>query len=149
MNVKKNVKTMLAAMLAVDAVIFTPVIYNSDSSLLTLVASVANAEIRTYEAIGSFDVVNETLEHAKKEAKLNAERHIAEEIYADLKSDTESENGKLTNDEIVLMTEGVMRIIDVKYQIDSAKDGAFIVRATVTAEIDTEELEKLLGDISK
>lgn len=149
MYIKKNLKKLTIASLVVGVLNFTPAVYNFDYDLSTQLASVAHAEARTYEGIGSFLVVNETLEFAKEQAKLNAERHIAEEVCADLQSDTESENGKLTKDEIILMTEGMMKIIDVKYQLDSKEDGDFIVRATVTAEVDTEELEKLLGDNSK
>lgn len=144
MYIKKNLKKLTIASLAVGALSFTPAVYNFDYDLSPQLVSVAHAEIRIYEGIGLFEVVNETLEYAKEQAKLNAERHIAEEVCAELQSDTEIENGKLTKDEIILMTEGVMKIIDVKYQLESKEDGNFIVRATVTAEVDTEELEKLL-----
>ena len=149
MHIKKNLKKLTIASLAVSTLNFTPAMYSFDYYVSSPLASVAYAEVRTYEGIGSFLVVNETLESAKEQAKLNAERHIAEEVCAELQSDTESEDGKLTKDEIILMTEGVMKIIDVKYQLDSNENGNIIVRATVTAEVDTEEVEKLLGENSK
>lgn len=144
MCIKKNLRKFIIAVLAVEAVIITPSIYKIDCLDSLRLVSVANAEIKTYEGTGSFAVVNETLEQAKKEAKLNAERHIAEEVYADLQTESISEDGKLKHDEIILMTEGVMRIIDVKYQIKSSTDDSFIVIANVTAEVDTEEVYKLL-----
>ena len=142
-------KKLIIASLTVSILSSTPVVYNFDYDLSPQLVSVAHAEIRIYEGIGLFEVVNETLEYAKEQAKLNAERHIAEEVCAELQSDTEIENGKLTKDEIILMTEGMMKIVEVKYQLNSTEDGSFIVHATVTAEVDTEEVEKLLDDNSK
>ena len=110
----------------------------------TVSLATVHAEIRTYEGMGLFAVVDESLDYAKKQAKLNAERHIAEEVYADLQTDSRSKDGKLEYDEIILMTEGMMKIIDVNYNINSSEDGSFIVRAVVTAIVDTDEVEEIL-----
>ena len=112
-----------------------------------ILTTTAYAKIETYEGRGLVAVdIDETLSHAKDQAKLNAMRHIAEEVYAKLQNETESENGKLTRDEIVIMAESLIKVMNVKYDISSSKDNEFIVTATVTAEVDTDDVEKLLED---
>lgn len=107
--------------------------------------STTHAKIKTYEGTGLFVVVDETLNYAKNQAKLNAIRHIAEEICVYIQSNTEIENSQIRRDEIIVTTESLIRVIDVKYDIYSSSDESFIICAIVTAEVDTDEVEKLLN----
>ena len=106
-------------------------------------ASVVHAEIKIYIGKGFFAVVDETLDVAKEKAKLDGARNISEQIAVYVESISEVKNSQLTHDEIILMSESLMKILDVKYKIEPAEEN-FIVRAIVTAEIDTDEIENIL-----
>ena len=110
--------------------------------------SVANAETKIYEDVGYFALAEESLDHAKEKAKLDAARNIAEQVFVKIQGDTKVKNSVLERDEIITMTEGLMKILEVKYKIlaDDEDADSFIVQATVTAEVDTEELEKILAE---
>ena len=112
-----------------------------------LFASIAHAEIKNYSGEGFFAVVDETLDFAKEKAKLDGERNISEQIAVYLESFSEVKNSQLTHDEIILMSESLMKILDVKYKIEPAEENSFVVRAIVTAEIDTDEIKKILDSM--
>ncbi|MBR6014401.1 MAG: hypothetical protein IK062_11595 [Selenomonadaceae bacterium] len=109
-------------------------------------SSNAHAEIKNYVGEGFFAVVDETLDVAKEKAKLDGERNISEQIAVYIESFSEVKNSQLTHDEIITITESLMKILEVKYKIEPAEDDNFIIRAIVTAEIDTDELEKILNN---
>ena len=115
------------------------------STMIFLFASIAHAEIKTYNGEGFFAVENETLDYAKNKAKLDAERNIAEQIFVEVQSNSEIKNSQLTHDEIILRSESLMKILDVKYKIEPGDENSFIIRAIVTAEIDIDEIEKFLN----
>ena len=110
--------------------------------MILFFASTAHAEIKNFTGEGFFAVTNETLDVAKEKAKNDAERNISEQISVFVQSESEVKNSQLTHDEIILMSESLMKILDVKYKIEPAEENSFIVHATVTAEIDTDEIEK-------
>ena len=113
--------------------------------MMFLFASVVHAEIKTYTGEGFFAVVNETLDVAKEKAKLDGARNISEQIAVYVESKTEVKNSQLTHDEIILKSESLMKILDVKYKIEPGDENSFIIRAIVTADIDIDELEKILN----
>ena len=80
----------------------------------------------------------------KNKSKIDGERNIAEQVFVDVQSSTEVKNSQLIHDEIILMTESLIRVLDVKYKIEPMEDDVFIVHAIVTAEVDTDEINKLL-----
>ena len=105
----------------------------------------AQAEIETYEGHGEFLRTDETMEYAKQEAKLEAERDISRQVYIHIKQHSQSTDSVLDYDEIVAETENIIRIIDVKYHLVPEKE-TFIVRAIIKAEVDTDELAKLYNE---
>ena len=84
------------------------------------------------------------MDFAKHQATLAAERDIAEQAYVYVKSQSEIKNGIWDHDEIIVLSEIVMKVIEVKYQILPTNDEAFIVKSNVKATIDTEEINKLI-----
>ena len=109
--------------------------------------STSYAEVQIYEGIGEYAITTaETMEFAKNQAQLEAERNIAEQAYVYVTSQTEMENSVVNHDEIVVVTESVMRIINVNFQVIPTADDTFIVRAIVKAEIDTDEIENIIED---
>lgn len=106
-------------------------------------ASVVHAEIQTYEDVGEFVIKNETLDFAKNQAKKDAIRNIAEKIFVEVQSNSETKNSELIHDEIILRTENFLRIVDVKYKFEE-ESGEILVKAFVTAEVDSEEIENFI-----
>ena len=103
------------------------------------------AEIKTYEGVGKFEISGESLEYAKNQAKLQAEREISEQIYVQVKSDSKVKNSVLEYDEIIVITESLMKIIEINYKLLPSEKNS-IICATVKAEIDTEEIEKIISE---
>lgn len=68
-----------------------------------------------------------------------------EQINFYVKSISQSRNSNLTEDEIITIATGVLRVIDTKHAID-VMDCGLKVKAFVTATIDTDELETLLDN---
>ena len=121
--------------------------------LLTLLESLlfasqpAYAEIITVEGVGRYAIedVNE-LRQAENKAETIAKRNALEQAAFDFSSVSEEQGGYLTHDEIITIIAGIIKIKDVKNEIQIEPDGTTIAIAMVTAEIDTEmvnsELEK-------
>lgn len=105
--------------------------------------SVAHAEIKTYEGVGEYLMTTETVDFAKNQAELAAQRAILEQICVYIKSKSTMIDNELDNDEIVTVSAGILRIVDIKFSMKDDSDG-FNVKSFVTAKIDTDELEKLL-----
>ena len=116
--------------------------------IILQINSVADAKAKIYDGVGYFPLVEESLDHAKEKAKLDGARNIAEQVFVDIKSEVETKKSVLQHDEIIKTTEGLMKILEVKYKILADEEDAesFVVQATVTAEIDTEELEKIISE---
>lgn len=108
------------------------------------VMPIVHEEIKNFTGEGYFAVVDETLDYAKNKAKLDAARNIAEQIFVDIQSKTEVKNSTLIHDEIITKTESLMKILDVKYKIEPGDENSFVVKAIVTAIVDTDEIDKLL-----
>ena len=118
-------------------------LFNFIFVMIFFAVSIAHAEIEVYEDVGEFVIKNETLDFAKNQAKLSAARNIAEQIFVKVKSSTEVKNSELIHDEIILESENFLHIVDVKYKLES-EGGEILVKAFVTAEVDSEEIEKLI-----
>ena len=143
MYMKKILKIFIIVSMILSSFTFTPIV-NIEYPMIT---SIAQAEVKTYEGIGEYIIKSdETTSFAKHQAQLEAERNIAEQVYVYVQSQTEVEKQTLSHDEIIVISEAIMKIIDVKYQILTTTDENFIVRATVKAEIDTEEIDKLMEE---
>ena len=93
-------------------------------------------------------MTEESLDYAKNQAKLDGARNIAEQIFLDVQSQTDVKNSAVQHDEIITKTEGLLKILDVKYKIlpDESDENNFVVQAKVTAEVDSDELEKILAE---
>ena len=110
------------------------------------VASTVNAEIKTYTGTDEYIMSEfETIDIAKQRAKQKAERNAQEKAGVYLHSYSETKDMELVSDEIVSITCGIMSVTDVKYDVEPLADvNGFAIRATVTAEIDTDDVNKWL-----
>lgn len=113
---------------------------------IMLCTAVTHAEIKTYEGYGEHIMAErETADLAKEKAALDAQRDILEQINFYVKSNSKSRNSNLTEDEIITIAAGVLRVIDTKHAIDVI-DYGLKFKAFVTATIDIDELETLLDN---
>ena len=129
---KKSLRKILsAALIAGSLFIVTPV----------------DAEIRTYEGTDEYIMSEfETIDIAKQRAKQKAERAAQEKAGVFVESNTEVVNMMVTKDEVRTMTGGILKVVDVQYQLTPLADGkSLIVRATVKADIDTDDIDKWLN----
>lgn len=106
-----------------------------------------DAEIRTYEGTDEYIMSEfETIDVAKQRAKQKAERAAQEKAGVFVESNTEVVNMMVTKDEVRTMTGGILKVVDVQYQLTPLADGkSLIVRATVKADIDSDDVTKWLN----
>lgn len=129
--------------------ILLQVIYAMFTAAILFSNSVSHAEVKTYEGLGVYYIVgDETIDFAKEKAALLAERDAIEQVKLYIKSNSRVVNSKLLEDEIITIAAGILRVIDTKHAIE-VEDDALIVKAFVTAIIDTDELENLLDNAVK
>lgn len=114
--------------------------------MILIFGTVASAEILTFEGVGEHYIENEneTLDAAKNQAKLLAERNVAEQIDVVVFSYSESQNRNLMRDEIISIIAGIMNVVDVKYFFTTEFDGVLLVKTVLTAEIDTDKIAELI-----
>ena len=132
MYIGKNLRRLIAASLVVGSLTFMPV---------------TNAEIQTYTGVGEYIMSDfETPEIAKQRAKQYAERNAQEQAGVYVSSYSRVENFKLAEDEIITMTNGILSVTNVKYDIITIPEHAGIVyRATIQANIDTDRVDEWLS----
>ena len=107
------------------------------------IMSAVHAEIETYEGVGEYFMTDETVNFAKEQAELVAQRDILEKISVYVKGQATMIDNELDEDEIITISAGILRVTDTKFSVEEYDDG-IIVKAFVTAQIDTDELENLL-----
>lgn len=104
-------------------------------------ASIACAEV--YEGAGVYFMTDETVDFAKNQAELAAQRDILEKICVYVKGQSKMIDNELDNDEIITISAGILHVIDTKFSMEP-KDKWIEVKSFVTAQIDIDELKKLL-----
>lgn len=109
-------------------------------------ASTVNAEVKTYTGTDEYIMSEfETLDIAKQRAKQKAERNAQEKAGVYIHSYSETKDMELVTDEIISITCGIMSVVDVKYEMTPLEDvNGFAIRATVTANIETDDINKWL-----
>lgn len=108
--------------------------------------SVTHAEIKDYIGEGEYIMSEfETLNDAKQRAKEKAERNAQEQAGVFVESYTEVINHKLKEDDIITMTSGILKIVDVQYDLTPLEDGkSVLINAKVQATIDSSDVDKWL-----
>lgn len=111
------------------------------------IAAPVDAEIRTYEGTDEYIMSEfETIDVAKQRAKQKAERAAQEKAGVFVESNTEVVNMMVTKDEIVTMTGGILKVVDVQYDVKPLTNAnGFLIRATVKADIDSDDVAKWLN----
>lgn len=106
-----------------------------------------SAEIKTYTGEGEYLMSDyETPEIAKQRAKVYAERNAQEQAGVYLQSYSKMENFELVEDEVLTITGGILKILDVSYKIIPIEEySGILYRATVKANIDTDKIDEWIA----
>ena len=110
-----------------------------------IICATASAEIKIFTGVGEhyMESETETLAQAQDAAKLAAELDAMQQAQIVVIGYSEAHNSNLTRDEIITITAGVMNVTDVKYSLKD-EAGVLLMRAEVTAEIDTDKIPALV-----
>ena len=111
---------------------------------LILLTATAHAQIQTYTGNGEYLMTEENVDFAKSRAAINAERNILDQVCVYVKGQSSMIDNELDNDEVISIGAGILHVTDTKYQMLDDADG-ILVKATVTAQVDIDELETLLN----
>ena len=111
--------------------------------VMILLASTAHAEIKTYSGYGEYVMTDETLDFAKEQAELFAQRDVLDKVRVFVKGRSLMIDNELTDDEVTTISAGVLHVTDTKFAMDMDEDG-ILIKAFVTATVDTAELDTLL-----
>ena len=108
-------------------------------------ASIAYAEIKNYTGTGEYIMSEyETLDVAKQRAKQKAERNAQEQAGVFVSSYTKIKNFQVQEDEIIAITSGILKILDVQEILTPQSDGkSILIRVTIKAAIDSDEIKNL------
>ncbi|MBR0103136.1 MAG: hypothetical protein IJQ01_06520 [Selenomonadaceae bacterium] len=116
--------------------------------LMILFASTAHAEIKTYTGYGEYLMTDETIDYAKEQAELYAQRDVLDKVSVFVKGQSLMIDNELSDDEVTTISAGVLHVTDTKFSLDM-DEGGILIKSFVTAQIDTSELEKLLEQAIK
>ena len=109
-------------------------------------ASTVNAEVKTYSGVGEYLMSDfETFDVAQQRAKQRAEQNACEQAGVYVESRTEVQNAQVTKDEIITITSSILKIVDVQFKREFVDDNTTRIRATVQAQIDSEDINKWLA----
>ena len=106
MRFKKSFRKMIAAAFAAGSFAVMPL---------------ASAEVKEYEGFGEYVMSDfETPDVAKQRAKARAEQNAMEQAGVYVESYTKVINHQVSHDEIVTMTNGILKVKDVQYNEEIA-----------------------------
>ena len=115
-------------------------------SILTF--STAQAAIKTYNGVGEYFMTDETVDFAKNQAELAAQRDILEKVCVYVKGISTMIDYELDEDEIITIAAGIIHVTETNFSFDTENEFV-VVKSFVTATVDTEELKILLDDAIK
>ena len=87
----------------------------------------------------------ETFEVAQQRAKQRAEQNACEKAGVYVKSFSRTKNFELVDDEVITMTNGILKIVDVQYHRENFDNNTTLIRATVKADINSDDVLKWLN----
>ena len=111
-------------------------------------ASTGKAAIEQFSGKGEYIMEdNQAIKDAQEIAYNEAMRSIAQQAGVSIKGSSQSEDNTLTNDELEMMATTIAKVKDKNYKKEIGADGKIKVLAFVTAELDTEQADKMLKDM--
>ena len=106
-----------------------------------------HAEIETYEGVDEYYVLGavEDINVARERARERALRDAREKAGVYIHTFSKMINMEVLEDEIISLASGVLRVVESAYEIIPLTDmEGYIIRATVKADIDSNDIEKFL-----
>ncbi|MBQ6759663.1 MAG: hypothetical protein IJP42_11375, partial [Selenomonadaceae bacterium] len=100
--------------------------------LMILFATTAHAEIKTYTGYGEYLMTDETIDYAKEQAELYAQRDVLEKVCVFVKGQSLMIDNELTDDEVTTISAGVLHVTDTKFSLDM-DEGGILIKSFVTA----------------
>ena len=143
MYIKKSLKKLITASMIAGSMTLTPVIDDVNIDFTFMPA--AHAEIKTYTGVGEYLMSDfETPEVAKQRAKARAEQNAQEQAGVYVSGFTKVNNMQVTEDEVIVITSGIMSVTEVSYEKRFGTDDTTIFTATIKANINTDDVNKWL-----
>lgn len=132
MRIKKLFRKMLAAAVAAGIFVIMPLV---------------SAEVREYEGFGEYVMSDfETPDIAKQRAKARAEQNAMEQAGVYVESYTKTVNARVTHDEIITMTNGILKVKDTQYEMTPIEGGkCFLIKVSIKVDVDTEDVMRWLS----
>ena len=112
----------------------------------------AQAEVKMYEGYGEHYMTDndEMPEKAKKQAKELAMLDSVEQAKVNVESYSIANKSRLTKDEIITITAGLIYVINKKEFIEADFDGTIVYKCIVIVKMDTDEIpEYVENEIKK
>ena len=107
--------------------------------------STAQAEVKTYEGVGEYVMgERDTLETAKQGAKDKALRNALERAGVLIQAFARTEDSELVEDVITSQTGAILKVVEITYDRED-----FLVKAHVWVEIDADDINRRLEEISR
>lgn len=117
--------------------------------VLTL-SSLTIAEIVSVEGIGYYYMEpTEVLAAAQKKAKEQAVRDALQKTEVAIIGESKSQDSVLTEDEVIAIAAGIVKVKAVRYDLKPAEKDTIEIKATVRAEVDTDEISVALQEERK
>lgn len=112
--------------------------------------STVNAEIKTYVGEGTaIASETETQDQITKRATTYALKDAQEQVGNFIRNFAKTHGFEFNADEIETLVIGVMKITDNKVANSTNDDGAIQIRVTLTAQIDTDNLQREIDNLAK
>lgn len=125
----------------------TIIIFIIVSILFLFKSNIVYAEMKTYIGTDIYIMSeSDNLGKAKSEAKKKALRNAQEQAGVYVSSYTKVKNNMVTEDEIITITNGILEVIDVDYEMGNNIDdiNGIPIKAIVTVQIDTDKIDNWL-----
>lgn len=112
--------------------------------------SQAMAEIITVEGVGLYYMdMTETIAKSQAKAKEQAVRDAIQKTEVALIGKSKSQDSMLAEDEVAAIAAGILKVTNVKYELKPAEQDTIEIKATVTAEVDTDEVSAAIQEERK
>ena len=115
-------------------------------------SSTVNAEIKTYTGVGESSAVlseTETQEQITKRATTSALKNAQEQVGNFVRNFAKANGLELGDDELETLVIGIMKVTDNKVANSTNDDGAIQIRVMLTAQIDTDNLQREIDNLAK
>ena len=122
------------------------IIFGLTMLLMFGLTSTVSAEIQTYEGVGiCYMADSDRIEICRLRSKKIAERDVLEQIGVYVTSESEVRNFRLTEDEIVTIAAGIMKVTEIRYKLETDDETAALrVECRLKAMVDSDEIPVLL-----